>query len=445
MKLDIQLDVDLLALQQEDEVTCLLTLDAPVPVDVADRPGETVIVVVDRSGSMSGEPLEAVRSSLHALVDRVKPQDTFGVVTFDQTAEVRIPARPPRAHHAPTVHQLIDAIHSGGQTDLASGYLLGLAEARRHLGATGATVLLLSDGHANFGITDPVEVGRLAAQAASERITSSTIGIGAGYDEVLLTEVANSGGGSHRFAFTPDDAAAIVSEEAGDLLSKSVVNVFVRIAPTDPDLLGGIGTLHDVRRWTETDASGAPVLVIPLGDLFAGERRELLVHFAVPGLAAQGLHQLAVFTVDYVALPDLAAHTITWPMSVNVVPGDEAAGRAANPTVTTARLVAEANRVKREATDALGHGDSSKAARLLSEQSDLLGGAIDSIRGRSAQAAALRGRLEEEQAQFDKLARSVAERDAAVARKSLMEDWSMNATGRSDKVRRDRSRGKRSF
>ena len=61
MKLNAKLDVDVLALQQDDEVTCLLAFEAPIPADVADRPGETLIVVVDRSGSMRGEPLEAVR------------------------------------------------------------------------------------------------------------------------------------------------------------------------------------------------------------------------------------------------------------------------------------------------------------------------------------------------------------------------------------------------
>ena len=97
-------------------------------------------------------------------LDRVKPQDTFGVVMFDDSAAVAVPARPIRDHHLPTVHQLIEGIHSGGITDLTGGYLLGLSEARRNLGATGATLLLLSDGHANAGITDPAQVGRLAAR-----------------------------------------------------------------------------------------------------------------------------------------------------------------------------------------------------------------------------------------------------------------------------------------
>ena len=199
--------------------------------------------------------------------------------------------------------------------------------------------------------------------ARDDRITSSTIGIGAGYDEILLNEVATSGNGSHRFAFTPDDAAAVVGEEAGDLLSKSIVNAFVRIKPTDPDLLGR--HRHPARRAAldRVRCAGDKVIVIPLGDLFAGESRELLVHFAVPGIAGLGLHSLAEFIIDYVTLPDLIAQSITWPMSVNVVPGDEAAGRVPDPSVTTARLLAEATDAKREAREALDHGDSATCRR----------------------------------------------------------------------------------
>ena len=54
MQFTAQLDVDVVALEAEDEVTCLVSLTAPVPEEVADRPGETLIAVVDRSGLISG-------------------------------------------------------------------------------------------------------------------------------------------------------------------------------------------------------------------------------------------------------------------------------------------------------------------------------------------------------------------------------------------------------
>jgi Ca-activated chloride channel family protein len=276
---------------------------------------------------MSRGPIQAVRTALHQLVDRLKPQDRFGVVVFNDEALVQVPTRPMADHDAATVDALIEAITPQGTTDLSAGYLLGLSEARRHATETGASVLLLSDGHANRGVTDPAQLGSVAAKARAESITTTTIGIGQGYDEVLLAEVATQGSGSHRFAFTDDDAIAVVSEEAGDLLSKSILNAVARIRPTDPAMVDRIGTLHDVPRWIEADADGIKHLVVPLGDLYAGEERQLLLHFPVPALASLGLHQLAQVSIEYVALPDLLEQVVAWPLMVNVVPGDEAAGR----------------------------------------------------------------------------------------------------------------------
>lgn len=445
MEFTAQLDVDVVALEAEDEVTCLVSLTAPVPEAIAHRPGETLIAVVDRSGSMSRGPIQAVRTALHQLVDRLKPQDRFGVVVFNDEALVQVPTRAMADHHSTTVHALIEGITPRGSTDLSAGYLLGLSEARRHATETGASVLLLSDGHANKGMTDPAQLGSVAAQARTEGITTTTIGIGQGYDEVLLAEVATQGSGSHRFAFTDDDAIAVVSEEAGDLLSKSILNAVARIRPSDPAMVDRVGTLHDVPRWIEADADGLKHLVVPLGDLYAGEERQLLLHFPVPTLASLGLYELAQVSIEYVAMPDLLQQVVTWPVMVNVVPGDEAAGRVPNPTVTSARLLAETTKVKREASQALYEGDVDKAVGLMQAQatsvSDFLAGIDDS----SLETAPIRERLVEEVEQLQRLATGAQERDRMLAMKSMAEDINLQGRGRDDKERRMRNRSKRDF
>jgi Ca-activated chloride channel homolog len=445
MEFTAQLDVDVVALEAEDEVTCLVSLTAPVPEEIADRPGETLIAVVDRSGSMSGGPIEAVRTALHQLVGRLKPQDRFGVVIFDDEAHVQVPTRPMADHDAATVQALIEGITPHGTTDLSAGYLLGLSEARRHATETGASVLLLSDGHANRGVTDPAQLGSVAAKARAESITTTTIGIGQGYDEVLLAEVATQGSGSHRFAFTDDDAIAVVSEEAGDLLSKSILNAVARIRPTDPAMVDRIGTLHDVPRWIEADADGLKHLVVPLGDLYAGEERQLLLHFPVPALASLGLHELAQVSIEYVAMPDLLQQVVAWPVMVNVVPGDEAAGRVANPTVTSARLLAETTKVKREASQALYEGDIDKAVGLMQAQATSVTDFLVGIDDSSPETAPIRERLTEEAEQLQRLATGAQERDRMLAMKSMAEDINLTSRGRDDKERRTRNRSKRDF
>src|SRR4051794_37973328 len=92
MKVNTHLDVDMVAVEQEDEVTVMLELIAPTPVIGEPRPPAAVQVVLDRSGSMDGERLHAAKQALVRLVDRLDPADRLGVVAFDDEVRVVVPA-----------------------------------------------------------------------------------------------------------------------------------------------------------------------------------------------------------------------------------------------------------------------------------------------------------------------------------------------------------------
>jgi Ca-activated chloride channel family protein len=434
MKFSANFDLDAIALQQEETLTCLIQLEAPIAKEDQDRPAECLIPVLDRSGSMHGEPLNACKQALHTLVDRMKPQDVFGLITFDSRANLQVPARPIKEHDRVAVHQLIESIQPGGNTDLSAGYLLGIDAAKRNLQKTGASLLLLSDGHANAGIQDLTKIGGLASSARADRITSTTIGIGEGYDERLLAEIATKGSGNHRFAHISDDAISILSEESGDLLNKSVINAFLRIAPNDPDLIHNIGTLQDVPKWIETNENNDPLVVIPLGDIYAGETRELLVQFKIPGLENLGQHAIGDFLIDFVALPSLEQSNITWPISVNVGTQDQAKSRIPNPTVTTAMLITESAKAQREASQSLRRGQTQEATQAIQEQLDRMSNLPN------------RELFENEIAHLTKLVKGIKEQDANRMSKSLYEDSASSLRGRNrDQMRQERSRGKRDF
>lgn len=95
MHLNAHLEVDLVAVEQEDELALMLELTAPPSPGAAKRAPATLEVVLDRSGSMSGERLEAALTALDALVARLDPSDRFGLVVFDDEVEVVVPASPP--------------------------------------------------------------------------------------------------------------------------------------------------------------------------------------------------------------------------------------------------------------------------------------------------------------------------------------------------------------
>ena len=152
MHLNAHLDVDLIAVEQEDEVALMLELTAPPAPATEERSPATLEVVLDRSGSMHDGKLDAALTALDALVARLDPSDRFGLVVFDDQVEVVVPAGP--LTDKPAVREALRRVPPGGMTNLSGGYLRGLQEARRVADGRGATLLLLSDGHANRGVTE---------------------------------------------------------------------------------------------------------------------------------------------------------------------------------------------------------------------------------------------------------------------------------------------------
>jgi Ca-activated chloride channel homolog len=122
------------------------------------------------------------------------------------------------------------------------------------------------------------------------------------------------------------------------------------------------GSVETLTIWN--DLPSQPVengVMIELGDLWAGEQRKLVLSFAVPALSGLGLAEIAEIELRYVALPAFAQETITLPLAVNVVPGDQAAGRVRDPKVQTELLFQQAQDAKRRAADALSEGDAATA------------------------------------------------------------------------------------
>src|SRR3954468_3958627 len=211
MHLTAHLDLDVVAHETDDQLSVLIELAAPeLPTDTTRAPS-TLVVVLDRSGSMAGDRIEGAKTALLALVDRLDPRDRFGLVTFDDHVDIVVPAGPLTDKLA--VKQAIGGVYDRGSTDLSAGYFRGLQEARRVAGDTGATVLLISDGHANAGICDPGQLGDVARKAHADGITTTTLGFGLGYDERLMSAIAAGGSGNELFAETADEAVKYLAGE----------------------------------------------------------------------------------------------------------------------------------------------------------------------------------------------------------------------------------------
>lgn len=370
MKFSAALDVNVVAHEATDEVNVLLEIEAPAGPSTTDRAATALQVVLDRSGSMQGAPIEGAKQALIALVQRLDPTDVFGLVTFDNEAQVVIPAAP-LADKADAIER-IKAVYPGESTDLSSGYLRGLRELRRATGDAdirGGTVLVISDGHVNAGIRDADQMADVTAQSARDAIVTSTLGYGRRYDETMLSAMARAGNGNHVFADNPDAASAAIAGEVDGLLSKvaQAVSVTVHYEPQ----------VQSLQLYNDLPANqiGDGQVMIELGDLYADEQRKLLLRLGIDSLSALGLTQIARLELQYVEMPDLVEHTVTVPVMVNVVPGDEATGRVPDPTVQSEKLFQEAQAAKIEASRAYESGDIDGGNARLAESRMRLGDA----------------------------------------------------------------------
>jgi len=426
MNVKALLDVDMVALEAADKVTLMLDLTAPANPAQSTRPGQAIQVVLDRSGSMEGQPLDAAKGSLLKLVSRLAPQDAFGLVAFDDSALVIVPTRTMADHHMPSLRKSIRDLQTGGSTDISAGYLMGLRELTRVQATGGSTLLLISDGHANAGEQDPKFFQEVSTKSATEKVTTSTIGLGNGYDETILEALAQGGGGAHRFAGSIDEAVGAIAAEVDDLLDKTIVNAVLRVTPTSA--MSGAPAIEIVQRlpyWKDGET-----FVVQLGDLYSGENRRFIIDLDVPGIASLGLCKIADITIEYLDLAQRQEISVTMPVNVNVVPGDVAAGRIADPIVRAERLILEAQTAKSLAVDELLNGK-------IKEASSRLKGAASSLRReaslipvtdeRSAESLAI---IKAEADEIDVLAQTAEDQDVMYSSKRMTESYSRKTRSR---------------
>jgi CBS domain-containing protein/uncharacterized protein YegL len=210
MKPTVSFDRTVITVVDNDIVHLLVELEAP-PAPDSERQPLDVVLVLDKSGSMSGEPLRSVKAATEHFLRLAGPDDRVGVVAFDNTADLVLELA---THQFDTAAAQIRNIYTGGSTNLSGGWLkaIEMLEASARPEAL-RRVIILTDGQANVGETDPDRLASIAASARSRSITTTTIGFGGGYDEKLLATIADAGTGNDYWCAGPDHAPKIFNDE----------------------------------------------------------------------------------------------------------------------------------------------------------------------------------------------------------------------------------------
>lgn len=337
-------------------VRALLKLEGDAP-ERTNRVPLNLSLVLDRSGSMTGEPLEAAKRAAVGLVRRLDPTDVVSVVAYGSRVETI--AEPATGSEQPQLAARIDAIRTEGMTNLSGGWLRGQELVLQHAQEGGVNrVLLLTDGQANEGITDPETLAGLCRTSAEQGVSTSTIGFGARYNEHLLRMMADAGRGSTYYIERADQAADIFAQEIEGLLSLSAQNlrVWVRPAPA-----ADLTVVHHAYPRQPTPEG----LRLELGDLYAREPRTLLAEFLVRGDAAGTEAEVAELVVrGDVLRADGGMERREVRLTVRLA---ESGGAVTQPEVRRELLLLEAARVREQALEDRHLGDPGAVGMLLRE------------------------------------------------------------------------------
>ena len=299
MSLSVRTDRKLVRAGASSTRYALVSFDAPeAPARQGRRP-VNVALVLDRSGSMGGEKIRLAREAVGQALRTLRAADRFSLVVYDDRVDVVVESTHATAEAVRNALDRLERIDARGSTDLGGGWLKGCEQVAAvcapAVGAAspagpggGATAggqdawisrcLLVTDGLANVGITDPGELAHHAGELRARAVVTSTFGIGADFDQNLLRAMADAGGGHFYFIERAVQIPDCLTGELGEALEVVARDALVRV-----ELPAGVAAepLNALRHHRTPQG-----LDIALGDLVSGQVLEVLVKLTFPAAAA---------------------------------------------------------------------------------------------------------------------------------------------------------------
>ena len=364
VRLRVELDRPVLPAGSSQRVVLKIALDSlRLPRSEA-RPPVNLTLVLDRSGSMNGEKLEHAKDAAIEAVRRLAPDDVFSLVIFDHEVNTLVPAC--RVGDRRDLEALIRSIYARGNTAIYGGVTQGAAELRKHLEDRRYThrMILLSDGLANNGPSQPEDFARLGASLIREGISVSTIGVGLDYNEDLMTRLARRSDGNTYFVSSSRDLMKIFNTELGDVLSVVARRVVVTIeflAHVRPlSFVGRDGIIHGQRA------------EFSLNQLYGGQEKFALVEVEVDSASAGEEREIANASVVFEDAVNQRTETLAAKRSVQFSASQAAVVQAADRKVQADYAVNALAVAKDEAIALVDSNRRDQAARVLRQKSDEL-------------------------------------------------------------------------
>lgn len=339
--------------ESSSEMDLLLRLTVPEMEISQERPRLNLGLVLDRSGSMSGRKLKYAKMAAAFCVDQLHPDDFVSIVKFDDRVKVLVPPTP--GSERQQVKEALATIRSGGSTALYSAWVVGGRQVAEKLDQRYVNrVILMTDGLANVGETNPEVFVSGAAGLFERGISTTTIGVGNDFNEDLLVAMAGAAGGNSWFVESPEDFGRIFATEMGNLLREVCRRVSLGLGPAE-----GVKILDVLN---DFDLYGNGKFRLP--NLLAGESLDIIVRVLLPK-EPSGHAKVFKATVGWMNQGNEERHYAAKEACITYVSADEARAQGNNPEVIKVRQLLKSARARREAMAEMDTGNIVAAQRIL--------------------------------------------------------------------------------
>ena len=253
-------------------------------------------LVLDRSGSMSGEKIRNLREAVKLAIDQMTPQDYVSIISFHEKADLVVSSQ--AVSNSSDLKRKVDKIDAGGGTSISAGMTLGLQELRKKMGSDRVSrMLLLTDGQ-TFG--DDKKCIELGAAAGKEGIPVSALGLGDDWNDKLLAQIAaNSGpdGMSDQIA-RPDQILTTfqrtVLQMQGTVVKNAMLTMRLIQGAMPRQVWQVLPLISNLGHHPISDRD----VQVTLGDIEKGTGKQLLVELLVPPRQA-GNFRIAQAEISY--------------------------------------------------------------------------------------------------------------------------------------------------
>jgi Ca-activated chloride channel family protein len=230
---------------------------------------------------MSGQPLHEALKCVEHIASCMTTDDRISVVVYDDKVNVLMPLGPVTSREA--MKRLLSTVEEGGSTNLFGGWEEGAKQLEKGQDTSISRVILLSDGQANHGLLEQDAIEKQCREWLAKGVSTTTVGLGRGFNEDLMIAMAKAGGGQQYYGQTAADLFDSFDEELSLLKALCLRQLSLKLIPAPGVIIEPLGVF-------DQNADGT----YQLSDLAWGAESWLAVRLHIsPTVAGQSRDLLA--------------------------------------------------------------------------------------------------------------------------------------------------------